>query len=395
MSSVAGRRPWNVSPTDLLLEMAAVPASMPVIGKHFESAGSVAAMGVWGAKHAPEFAGSVARSWLTPGSGSARVRSRRSTASVLERSLMPLGRSMTRLVREVEASGLVSADARTQIRRYRTDLPVRFGPEGAHTLDVWRRHDVDPKNAPVMIFVPGGGWILGSRRMQGYGLLSHLAEQGWVCVAIDYRAAPRHPWPAHIEDVKRAIAWVRENIAEYGGDPSFIAIAGTSAGGHLASLAGLTANDPRFQPGFEDVDTSVSAVVGLYGRYDWEDSASRERSRFMNFLEHVVVQDRQHRVPDIFRAASPIAQVREDAPPFYVIHGSADTVIPVEQARDFVDRLSAVSKSTVLYAELPGAGHAFDMVDRWRNACMCVAVERFATTVHARRPGWSERVGTA
>ena len=89
--------------------------------------------------------------------------------------------------------------------------------------------------------------------------MQHLAAKGWVCVAINYRLAPRDPFPAQIVDVKKAIAWIRENIAAYGGDPDYIAITGGSAGGHLTALAALTPNDPEWQPGFEDVDTSVQA----------------------------------------------------------------------------------------------------------------------------------------
>ena len=83
--------------------------------------------------------------------------------------------------------------------------------------------------------------------------MSRMVELGWICVSINYSKSPRSKFPAHIIDVKRAIAWVRENIADYGGDPDFIAITGGSAGGHLASLAALTPNDPMFQPGFENV----------------------------------------------------------------------------------------------------------------------------------------------
>ena len=74
--------------------------------------------------------------------------------------------------------------------------------------------------------------------------MQHLAAKGWVCVAINYRLAPRDPFPAQIIDVKRAIAWIREHIAEYGGDPDYIAITGGSAGGHLTALAAVTPNDP-------------------------------------------------------------------------------------------------------------------------------------------------------
>ncbi|MBL7660064.1 alpha/beta hydrolase, partial [Escherichia coli] len=92
---------------------------------------------------------------------------------------------------------------------------------------------------------------------------------GWICVAINYRHSPRNTWPDHILDVKRALAWVKAHISEYGGDPDFIAITGGSAGGHLSSLAALTPNDPRFQPGFEEADTRVQAAVPFYGVYDF------------------------------------------------------------------------------------------------------------------------------
>lgn len=157
-------------------------------------------------------------------------------------------------------------------RRYveKTNV-VSYGPHGrANLADIWRRHDL-PRDgkAPVLVQVPGGAWVIGMRRPQAYPLMSHLAARGWVCVSIGYRVSPRHTWPDHIVDVKRALAWVKQHIAEYGGDPDFIAITGGSAGGHLSSLAALTPNDPQFQPGFEDVDTRVQAAVPFYGIYDF------------------------------------------------------------------------------------------------------------------------------
>ena len=148
---------------------------------------------------------------------------------------------------------------------------VQYGPHPrVNFADIWRRADL-PRDgkAPVLLQVPGGAWAIGMRRPQAYPLLSHLADRGWVCVSIDYRVSPRHTWPDHIVDVKRALAWIKENIADYGGDPEFVAITGGSAGGHLASLAALTPDDPQCQPGFEDADTSVVAAVPIYGRYDW------------------------------------------------------------------------------------------------------------------------------
>ena len=84
----------------------------------------------------------------------------------------------------------------------------------------------------------------------------------------------------------------------------------------------------------------------------------------------------------MFRDASPIARVHPDAPPFLVIHGSRDTVIPVEQARSFVERLRAVSRSVVSYVELPGAGHGFDLIDGARAGAMSTAVGLFLNQVY-------------
>src|SRR5690349_8356251 len=98
--------------------------------------------------------------------------------------------------------------------------------------------------------------------------MNRMAQLGWVCVSVNYRLAPKYLFPTQIVDVKRAIAWVHDNIKEYGGDSSYVVITGGSAGGHLAALAALTPGLDDFQPGFEDADTSVSACVPFYGVYD-------------------------------------------------------------------------------------------------------------------------------
>ena len=99
-------------------------------------------------------------------------------------------------------------------------------------------------------------------------MMLELARRGWVCVTINYRLSPKATWPEHIVDCKMAVAWVREHIAEYGGDPGFVCVSGGSAGGHLSALLALTPGDPAFQPGFEETDTHVDACVPVYGVYD-------------------------------------------------------------------------------------------------------------------------------
>jgi acetyl esterase/lipase len=213
--------------------------------------------------------------------------------------------------------------------------------------------------------------------------MAHLARRGWVCLSVEYRSSPRHRWPRQMTDVKAAIAWARANAEQFGGDPDFVAVAGCSAGGHLATLAGLTANDPQWQA--EAADTSVDAVVSVYGLYDWHDRSTPERDRFMEFLERVVVKRPQARRPEVFRAASPMERVHSFAPPFLAVHGSEDRLIPVGEARAFVDRLRSVSESRVGYVELPGAGHGFDLIDGVRTGPVVAAIGRFLHQVHQER----------
>jgi acetyl esterase/lipase len=271
---------------------------------------------------------------------------------------------------------------------YAHDTDISYGEHGARNhLDIWRRPDLDRGGrAPVLLQVPGGAWMVGSKRQQAYPLMSHLAELGWVCVAINYRLSPRSTWPDHIVDVKRALAWVKEHIAEYGGDPDWVAITGGSAGGHLSSLAALTANDPQFQPGFETADTSVRAAVPFYGLYDFNGEDSAIHPLMAPMLGKYVFKRTRTEIADAFRVASPISYISADAPPFFLLHGTNDSLIPVEQARAFSARLQQVSRQPVIYAELPRAQHAFDIFGSARAAHAAVAVEQFLAEIYAKRP---------
>jgi acetyl esterase/lipase len=268
---------------------------------------------------------------------------------------------------------------------YAHDTDISYGEHGARNhLDIWRRPDLDRGGkAPVLLQVPGGAWMVGSKRQQAYPLMSHLAELGWVCVAINYRLSPRSTWPDQIVDVKRALAWTKEHIAEYGGDPDWVAITGGSAGGHLSSLAALTANDPQFQPGFEDADTSVRAAVPFYGLYDFA-RQDAIHPLMAPTLAKYVFKLRRAELQEAFRAASPITYVSPDAPPFFVLHGRNDSLIPVEQARAFSKRLREVSRQPVVYAELPFAQHAFDIFGSTRSGHAAVAVEQFLAEIYAK-----------
>lgn len=281
-------------------------------------------------------------------------------------------------------------------RDYAHDADISYGEFGKRNhLDIWRRPDLDRGGrAPVLLQVHGGAWMVGDKRGQGHPLMSHLAELGWVCVSVNYRLSPRSTWPDQIADVKRAIAWTKEHIAEYGGDPDWIAITGGSAGGHLSSLAAVSPNYPLFQPGFEEVDTRVQAAVPFYGFYDFtRDDAVHPMMPAM--MGKRVFKLSRNELAEPFRLASSITHISEDAPPFFVLHGVNDSLIPVEQARSFVARLREVSRQPVVYAEMPYAQHAFDIFGSTRAAHAAVAVEQFLAEVYAssRTGSVSHRAG--
>jgi acetyl esterase/lipase len=270
-------------------------------------------------------------------------------------------------------------------RRRFAETNIPYGPGGrSHLLDVWRRPDLPAdRPAPVLIQVPGGGWSVNDKRGQAYPLMTRMVELGWICVSINYSRSPRNAWPSHIHDVKRAIAWVRQNIADFGGDPEFIAMTGGSAGGHLCSLAALTAGDRSLQPGFEEADTSVQAAAPFYGVYDLTEHGSMHKL-MMPLLERLVMQRRIVDSREIFEAASPTARAHRNAPPFFILHGENDAVVPPSQARGFNTALRSAGASTVAYAEIPKAHHAFDTIATLRCQLAAEAVAAFLGIVYGR-----------
>jgi acetyl esterase/lipase len=245
-------------------------------------------------------------------------------------------------------------------RRDVTRIPdIAYGDAGRRNLlDVYHRRD-RPTGGGVLVYFHGGGFHVGHKNREGRALLNHLAAQGWLCVSANYRLEPAARFPDYLIDAKKVIAWVRDHAGEYGADPRTVVVSGSSAGAHLASMIGLTPNDAAFQPGFETADTSVAAVVGFYGYYG--------------------------RVAG--PGSSPLDRLG-DAPPFLFLHGDKDSSTLVEDTREFVAGLREASTRPVLYAELPGAQHTFDLFYSLRYSQVIEAVTAFCawlrTTQHQR-----------
>jgi acetyl esterase/lipase len=236
---------------------------------------------------------------------------------------------------------------------------IRYGDAGRKNLLDLYRHRSHPSRAPTLVYVHGGGFFSGRKSFEARPLIHRLASHGWVCISANYRLRPAASFPDHLIDLKRVIAWVREHGEEYGADPESVFVAGSSAGGHMAAMAALTPNDPAFQPGFEDAETSVSGAITLYG-----------------YLGNYYGQGPE---------SSPGAYVRTDAPPFFIAQGARDTYSPrfVEIARGFVEKLRSVSSSPVLYAELPGAQHSFDLFHSIPFEATIDGIEDFAAWVRS------------
>jgi acetyl esterase/lipase len=158
------------------------------------------------------------------------------------------------------------------------------------------------------------------------------------------------------------LAWVRAHAAEYGADGSRIAVAGGSAGGHLAAMLALTPNDPRFQTGFEAEDTGVRGAVILYGAAEltraFEDEPHYGLARF---LEMLIFKARFAADPELFRRSQPISHVRPDAPPILFVHGTLDALVPIDVSRRFAEALRVASAANVHLLEVPHAHHAFEI----------------------------------
>lgn len=261
------------------------------------------------------------------------------------------------------------------------DVPYVEGGSRRQRLDIHlpRRPGTSP--APVLVYIHGGAWVIGNKKDQGLPMINHLVAKGWICVSPNYRLSPAVTFPEHLIDCKRALAWVKENIADYGGDPTRVAVSGGSAGGHLCSLLALTSDRPDLQPGFEEVDVSVRAAVPIYGVYDFTNRDSLRGKRFGRALARTVMGATLEDRPDLYALASPMDQVRDDAPPFMIVHGSADTLVPVAEARHFAAMLGERSHAPVVYAELPGAHHAFDVFRSLRSAEVVPRIEVFLRVV--------------
>ncbi|WP_309710935.1 alpha/beta hydrolase [Armatimonas sp.] len=210
---------------------------------------------------------------------------------------------------------------------------------------------------PAVLCIHGGGFRAGTR--DGYdGLIKQLAARGYVAITVDYRLAPKYPFPAAIHDVKAAVRWLRANAAKYHINPERIGVTGGSAGGHLALYLGVTGGVKELEGdgGNPTQSSKVNCVVNFYGPSDLTRSYGKSVDAaevLPLFLGGSVEKERPKHI-----TASPLYWVTPQAPPTLCVHGTKDNYVAYEQSIWMVDRLLAAGVDAELVT-LQGAGHGF------------------------------------
>ncbi len=221
-------------------------------------------------------------------------------------------------------------------------------------LDIYQPLDIR-KSRPLIVFIHGGSWNWGKRSDYHVYLLD-FAKRGWITATVTYRLRKQAKFPAAAEDVKCAVKWIKNHADEFKIDAENIALVGGSAGAHLAMLTAFTAESGEFSQGCNsDGSPAVKALVDIYGPVDLTVDYAVSNKNVQKFLGGQYTE-----IPQIYDVASPGNYVTEKSPPTLILHGSIDTLVPVEQAELLVSLLQEKGVP-VEYYPLPGWPHAMDL----------------------------------
>ncbi|MBI5384826.1 MAG: alpha/beta hydrolase [Verrucomicrobia bacterium] len=239
---------------------------------------------------------------------------------------------------------------------------VQFGTGGGRALKL---HILRPKSPPKepmpgIVYVYGGAWRAGSREA-GIRPLVRFAQRGYFCASIEYRLSQEAIFPAQIEDCKCALRFLRAKAKDYHLNPDRIGVWGPSAGGHLAALLGTSGGVPEFEGrgGWPDQSSRVQAVVDWFGPSDFlqmnkagstmnHDATNSPESQLIG----VPIQENKAKAA----WANPITYVSRDDPPFLIMHGDQDPLVPFNQS-ELLDAALKTAGVTVTFHPVKGAGH--------------------------------------
>jgi len=239
-----------------------------------------------------------------------------------------------------------------------TELDVVYSTAGDRELKLDLARPSEGKGPfPVVVCVHGGGWRMGNKRdLRPW--IQMLARQGYVAASVGYRLAPDDRFPAQIEDCKTAVRFLRANSDKYAIDKDRFGALGYSAGGHLVCLLGLTDEKAGLEGKEHPKESSkVQAVVDYFGPtdlagYGKDDSAQKA-------MLAPLIGAKYADNPRAHDKASPIKYVQKGAPPFLILHGTKDWIVPIEQSRNLANKLKDVDVPVTL-VEVPDEGHGWE-----------------------------------
>lgn len=251
------------------------------------------------------------------------------------------------------------------------DVEYGKGGDVSLKLDIIRPRNPPKGPMPVVAYIHGGAWQAGSKDQVMYPSIE-LARRGFFSVSVEYRFSQVATFPAQIEDCKCAIRWLRAHAKEYNLDSTRIGVYGGSAGGHLVALLGTTGGYKELEGkgGWEKFSSRVQAVVDGFGPSDILNMAEDERTDAASNRSAIGNSDDARspesrliggavpEMKDQARKASPVTYVNRGAPPFLIIHGDKDPLVPVNQSRRLYDALKKAGVDAKLHV-VPGMGHGF------------------------------------
>ncbi len=211
------------------------------------------------------------------------------------------------------------------------------------------------KAHPAIVFIHGGAWISGDKTFYT-GMCQEMARHGYVCATINYRMLPKYHYPAELDDCQLAVRYLRANAAKYHVDPLRIGALGDSAGGYLVALLGLRDTRDKSAP-LQNFSSRVEAVADFYGPTDFTQPLSTASPLAISLVE-AFLNGKPTTIPKVFRKSSPIVYVDKTAPPFLILHGTADNLVPYAQSTELADALHKLGDNATLLG-VYGAGHAF------------------------------------
>lgn len=246
------------------------------------------------------------------------------------------------------------------------EYDVKYVPDGdsAQALDIYYPETPSDKPLPLLIWIHGGGWSGGSKTQMPY---MNQLPRGYVAASIEYRFSQKAKFPAQIQDCQAAIRWLRANAKKYSIDAERIGVGGASAGGHLAALVGTSGGKKAFAAigGNEDQSDRVQAVCDIFGPADfWTVVAQADADTNVKNIFKWNNGDPYSRLIDAklgedkakCNAVSSVHYVSKDNPPFLILHGDKDTLVPYAQSVELTELLSKAGVEVTLQ-RLPGAGH--------------------------------------